>query len=235
MNDAVEVLIQPGSGYVVALLVGVLSMQTMAAVRDVLVELLGESDCVVADLSGLRLRHPGCVVVFPAALELAGGWPQAKLALFGADPRMLAQLRSRRVGAAVPVADGLDAALAMAAQRPRPARASAISPTDEQGMSHVLAVAEKKGELTPFIRGWLGVLIDHDALQRSELVSTLSVYLDRGGDYGDASRALGVHRSTVRYRLQRIHELTRLDLHDADTRLNLHAATRALARLSGAP
>ncbi|MBV8995459.1 MAG: helix-turn-helix domain-containing protein [Pseudonocardiales bacterium] len=58
------------------------------------------------------------------------------------------------------------------------------------------------------------------------------MYLDCGGDYGKASRGLGVHRSTVRYRVQRIRELTSLDLYDADIWLSLHGATRARARLS---
>jgi DNA-binding PucR family transcriptional regulator len=44
-----------------------------------------------------------------------------------------------------------------------------------------------------------------------------------------AARVLGVQRSTVRYRLGVIRELTRLDLSDGDICLFLHAATRALA------
>ncbi len=39
--------------------------------------------------------------------------------------------------------------------------------------------------------------------------------------------ALHIHRSTLRYRLARIAELTGHDLRNVDTRFNLHAATRA--------
>ena len=39
--------------------------------------------------------------------------------------------------------------------------------------------------------------------------------------------ALHIHRSTLRYRLARIAELTGYDLRKVDTRVNLHAATRA--------
>jgi DNA-binding PucR family transcriptional regulator len=40
-------------------------------------------------------------------------------------------------------------------------------------------------------------------------------------------RALLIHRSTLRYRLRRIRELTGHDLGVVDTRLNLHIAARA--------
>src|SRR5581483_3449905 len=118
MSDVVEVAVQPQSGYVVARLSGQLSLQTVAAARDALVELLGEAGCVVADLASLRLRDPECVAVFSAAAQQAGGWPRARLALFGAGPRMFAQLRWSRVREAVPVADGLYAALAAAGLPP---------------------------------------------------------------------------------------------------------------------
>lgn len=42
-----------------------------------------------------------------------------------------------------------------------------------------------------------------------------------------SSAALYIHRSTLRYRLARIGELTHYDLRDVDHRFNLHAATRA--------
>lgn len=35
-----------------------------------------------------------------------------------------------------------------------------------------------------------------------------------------------IHRSTLRYRLQRIRVITGYDLNDSDVRLNLHVATR---------
>jgi hypothetical protein len=232
MNDVVEVSVQPQGGYVVARLSGQLSLQTVAGACHALVELLGQAGCVVADLSGLRLRDPESVAIFSAAVQQAGGWPRAKLALFGAGPRMLAQLRCWRVWEAVPVADGLDAALA-AAGLPPGAWPSGLTATDEQGIASLLEASERNGGLARFVRHWLGALLDHDSVQESELVRTLSVYLDCGGDYEEASRGLGVHRSTVRYRVHRIRELTGLDLYDADTWLSLHAATRAWARVWG--
>lgn len=57
-------------------------------------------------------------------------------------------------------------------------------------------------------------------------METLSRYFDCGGNYDDAAAVLTVHRSTLRYRLQRIREISDRDLADVETRLNLQVATR---------
>ncbi|MDT7648597.1 MAG: hypothetical protein QOI36_3 [Pseudonocardiales bacterium] len=235
MGDAMDVAVKPASGYVIALLSGVLSVHTVATARAALVELLDEADCVVADVSELELRQPGCVAVFSAAVEQAGGWPHARLALIGSAPRMLTHLSSRGGDTAVPIADGLDGALAMTDRPPSPPGASPTKPIHKKHLRRIEAISEKDPETAQFILDWLGILIDHDAVGRSELVETLSAFLENHGDYNDSARALGIHRSTGRYRIHRIRELTQLDLHDPHTRLNLQAATRVLARLPAAP
>jgi DNA-binding PucR family transcriptional regulator len=52
-------------------------------------------------------------------------------------------------------------------------------------------------------------------------------YLEHGGSYDDTAKAMHIHRSTLRYRLARVRELTGRDVRDIDTRFNLDAATRA--------
>jgi DNA-binding PucR family transcriptional regulator len=56
---------------------------------------------------------------------------------------------------------------------------------------------------------------------------TLSQYLDCGGNYDATARALSVHRSTLKYRLRRIREVSGHDLSVPDTQFNLHIAARA--------
>lgn len=235
MKDSVEMVIQHAHGYVVVQLIGVLSMRTVAATRTTLVELLDGPGCVVADLSGLQLRHPGCVAVFAAATSQAGGWPLARLALIGADPRMRHHLSSRGVGPAVPVAESLGAALAMTDEPPHAARTSSTGPAGDRHASRITTIAQTNPEAARFVQGWLGVLLEHDMFGRHELVTTLSTFLEHGRDYTDTSRALGIHPSTARYRVYRITQLTQLDLHDSETLLNLHAATRLFTRTSDEP
>lgn len=80
--------------------------------------------------------------------------------------------------------------------------------------------------IDPYIRQWLGGLLDYDRQHRSDLIQTLTRYLDCGGNYAATASALMIHRSTLRYRLHRIHEIGGLDLSDVDQRLNLHIAVR---------
>ncbi|MCW2650164.1 MAG: hypothetical protein JWR32_1140 [Mycobacterium sp.] len=104
---------------------------------------------------------------------------------------------------------------------------------DQLGFYHLVDAAHSAGVLNDFVREWLGVLIDYDNSKTSELVPTLSGYLESGGSYDDAAAALHIHRSTLRYRLSRIGQLTGYDLRNVDTRFNLHAATRAWRFLNG--
>lgn len=99
---------------------------------------------------------------------------------------------------------------------------------DELGLQRVLlSSAEAREETATFVRGWLGALLDYDTEHGSDLVATLGAYLDHGGHYDAAAAAVLIHRSTLRYRLQRIQEISGHVLADIDTRLHLHLATRA--------
>jgi hypothetical protein len=98
---------------------------------------------------------------------------------------------------------------------------------DELGFYRLIDAAHGGGEVESFVREWLGTLLDYDDSKNSELVMTLSDYLECGGSYDESAAALHIHRSTLRYRLARIAELTGHDLRNVDTRFNLHAATRA--------
>jgi hypothetical protein len=231
MGDKIDIEVQPATGFVVVLLGGVLSMQTVAATRAALVELLADSDRVVVDLARVELRHPGCVAVFGAAVQQAGGWPDARLALIGADPRMLTHL-ARSTGLAVPVADSLDAALVMTDQPPGPARSPLAHPSDDPRLSPVTAIAETNPEAAQFIQDWLGVLVEHDVREPSNLVATLAAFLEHNHDYDSTARALGIHRSTAHYRIHRVAQVTQLDLRDPETARSLRAAIRIFIRLT---
>jgi hypothetical protein len=108
---------------------------------------------------------------------------------------------------------------------------------ERMGIYRLLVETVESVGVERFVRDWLrplAPLLDYDADNRSELVGTLSQYLRCGGRYDATARALSVHRSTLRYRLQRIREVTGRDLNDPDTVFDLQMATRAwrtLARL----
>ncbi|MGW3724404.1 PucR family transcriptional regulator [Streptomyces sp. NPDC000851] len=97
---------------------------------------------------------------------------------------------------------------------------------DDLGLYRILGPGNDFRELDAFVQEWLGQLIDYDAQHGADMVATLAQYFDCGGNYDETAAALSVHRSTLRYRLQRIRDIGGLDLADVDTRLNLQVATR---------
>ncbi len=68
-------------------------------------------------------------------------------------------------------------------------------------------------------------LVDHDARTGSDLKRTLIIYLRHNCHIAAAATTLGVHRHTVRNRIERIQELCQLDLGDPITGAELLLAT----------
>jgi sugar diacid utilization regulator len=99
------------------------------------------------------------------------------------------------------------------------------------GIFRMLAAIPDLTDVEEFVREWLGSLIDYDARRKAELVHTLTQYLEHGGNYDATAAELSVHKSTLKYRLQRIRELTGVELNDPDVHFNLQLATRAWGTL----
>jgi hypothetical protein len=64
-----------------------------------------------------------------------------------------------------------------------------------------------------------------------QLIEALEGLLEHGGDVADAAKALNMHRATLYRRLERVEEITGLDLQKGDDRLLAHLGLRVL-RLS---
>ncbi|MDT0301298.1 PucR family transcriptional regulator [Streptomonospora wellingtoniae] len=103
---------------------------------------------------------------------------------------------------------------------------SGITTYETLGLYRILGARDAVGDVNAFVDEWLGTLARYDGAHSTELVRTLAHYLDCGGNYTLSSKGLRIHRSTLRYRLRRIREVSGFDLGDAEHRLNLHVATR---------
>lgn len=102
---------------------------------------------------------------------------------------------------------------------------------DDLGVYRLLADVRDLQDVERFARDWLGTLIEYDEHRGAELVSTLGRYLESGRSHEAATAALAVHRSTLKYRLRRIAEISGHDLGDPGVRFNLQLATRVWATL----
>lgn len=107
-----------------------------------------------------------------------------------------------------------------------------VSSFDDLGVYRLLSNIQDLGDVERFVADRLGKLVDHDVRRNSGLVRTLTEYLECGGNYQRTAAALFVHRSTLKYRLQQIRDITGYDLNDPDTRFSLQLSTRPWRTLS---
>jgi len=98
---------------------------------------------------------------------------------------------------------------------------------DDLGVYRLLIGNESLDEVDRFVQTWIGQLLAYDCQRSADLVRTLAYYLDRGGNYEATAAALIVHRNTLKYRLQRIRQISGHDLSNAEVCFNLQLATRA--------
>jgi purine catabolism regulator len=103
-------------------------------------------------------------------------------------------------------------------------RWSQVVAVPELGLTGLLAAVTDE-RLVDYSRRHLGPLIEHDSTRKGNLVTTLRAYLETG-EQQQAAQRLRVHPNTLRYRLDRIREITGLELEDPETRLNLAVALR---------
>ncbi|PJF40632.1 MAG: hypothetical protein D6737_03235 [Chloroflexi bacterium] len=89
--------------------------------------------------------------------------------------------------------------------------------------------------LQNFYRDTLGKVVEYDEKRQADLVRTLEGFFAANGNLAKAAADLDVHRNTLVYRLERVKELTELDLDDSDNRLILHLALKIQRVLATLP
>ena len=95
------------------------------------------------------------------------------------------------------------------------------------GVYRLLVLLRESPELWEFYRQTLAALADYDRKQDSELLKTLEAFFANLGNLARTAEALHVHRNTLLYRLERIAQISGLDLDDAEDRLALWLALKA--------
>jgi hypothetical protein len=97
---------------------GELSRRSDGLVSRTVSKALHDVGRVLVDVSELRVVWPPAVQVFPSVVADLGGWPSARLVLFGADERLAETLRALRVSATVPLAPDQATARLLLQRRP---------------------------------------------------------------------------------------------------------------------
>jgi sugar diacid utilization regulator len=101
---------------------------------------------------------------------------------------------------------------------------------EETGAYRLLlpAMSEDPGELQGFFDETVAPLVAYDDQYETELVRTLETFLDADGNVARTAEKLFTHRHTVRYRLERVKELTGLDVSSTDGRERLSLGLKAM-------
>jgi PucR family transcriptional regulator, purine catabolism regulatory protein len=101
---------------------------------------------------------------------------------------------------------------------------------DDTGAYRLLlpAMSDDPAELERFYSDTVAPLIAYDEQYGTELVVTLESFLANDGSMAATNKQLFTHRHTIRYRLERIKELTGLDVNSTDGRERLGLGLKAM-------
>jgi len=101
---------------------------------------------------------------------------------------------------------------------------------EETGAYRLLlpAMSEDPAELERFYEETVAPLVAYDDQYETELVRTLETYLDADANVAGTAEKLFTHRHTIRYRLERVKELTGLDVSSTDGRERLSLGLKAM-------
>jgi sugar diacid utilization regulator len=117
------------------------------------------------------------------------------------------------------------------------ARAAQTLTFEETGSYRLLltAISEDPSELQRFFDETVAPLIGYDEQYETELVRTLETFLDEDANVARTAERLFTHRHTIRYRLERVKELTGLDVGSTDGRERLGLGLKAMRVLGMSP
>jgi sugar diacid utilization regulator len=114
---------------------------------------------------------------------------------------------------------------------------SSVSAFERTGTYKLLfrVLQEEPEELESFYAETIAPVVSYDSRYGTELISTLTTYLGNDASTTRTASDLFAHRHTIRYRLDRVKELTRLDVDKSEDRERLTLGIKAMQLLGRAP
>jgi purine catabolism regulator len=94
------------------------------------------------------------------------------------------------------------------------------------GIYTFLTHPDYRADLQALRDSTIGNLINYDERQRADLLLTLEAFFQCHGNHTQTAEMLSVHRNTLFYRMNRIAEITGLDLNQPDVRLAVHLSLK---------
>lgn len=94
----------------------------------------------------------------------------------------------------------------------------------DMGLYRLLRKLQGTPELDEFLAQTLAALEKYDQTHATELLKTLDVLFENGGNVSATAKAMHLHRNSLIYRLDRIHEVSQLDPTNPSDRFTLRLA-----------
>ena len=101
---------------------------------------------------------------------------------------------------------------------------------DDTGAYRLLlpAISEDPAELQRFYSETVEPLVAYDEQYETDLVATVEAFLEADGNVAGTAQRMFTHRHTIRYRLERVRELSGLDVGSSDGREKLSLGLKAM-------
>jgi DNA-binding PucR family transcriptional regulator len=101
--------------------------------------------------------------------------------------------------------------------------------TSDEVASHVLLLATLPDDVRrTYSHRVLGPVLEHDRRTHADLLTTLQEFLACSGSWARTAESLHLHVNTVRYRIERVEQLTGRDLSTLEDRVDVFLALKSL-------
>ena len=108
-----------------------------------------------------------------------------------------------------------------------PASHDLVTPRD-LGAYSLLMANQPRPILESFVSSILGSILARDDERGSDLLPSVRAFVEAGGRWEEAAQTLGIHRHTLRYRINQAQELIERDLFSSEDRMEIWLAGKAL-------
>jgi len=117
------------------------------------------------------------------------------------------------------------------ALRAAPPSVALVTPRD-LGAYSLLMANQPKPVLQSFVNSILGSILERDQQRDSDLLVSVRAFVEAGGRWEEGAQILGIHRHTLRYRINQAQELMERDLFSSEDRMEIWLACKALDLLA---
>ncbi|NLM42968.1 MAG: hypothetical protein GX201_02960 [Clostridiales bacterium] len=99
---------------------------------------------------------------------------------------------------------------------------------DNLGIFRLLCIEHQETEIRKFYTENIEPLRRYDEQKDGELIKTLSMYFECGGNLKKVSEKMYIHYNTILYRINKIQQITNMDLSNSNDRLNLEVSLKIM-------